>query len=178
MTVWHKFKIAGIGTVGVALMLAVVPSAICKPLPPQESESESADTAIQNTDYRSKSLGRLRKDFYSAEKDFYTLFNSINSSDEFDVDCKDEVPFGSRGKVHACKADFLRKYEAKVASKYDNRLSRIGEDSLPSTSEIDKKQELLRSEISAAVSGNPEMQKLYVILLKAKEDYEAKQRDP
>jgi hypothetical protein len=174
----HKNQVAGICASGAALMLAVFPAAMSQAKPAQESIADSADSATESTDHRKKSLRVLRSEYYSAEEDFYDLFNSINSTDEFDVVCQDEVPFGVRKKVHTCKAAFLLRYEDKLASKYSNRMSRIGEDSLPSTSQIDEKQEQLRNEISSAVNNNPEMQKLYVILVNAKKDYEARQQDP
>jgi hypothetical protein len=161
-----------------ALMLAVVPAATCQAISGQENAPATVDVAADNAGYRKISLNRLRKEFYSAEEKFYATFNSINSTDEFDVDCKDEVQFGRGGKVHACKASFLRKYESRLASKYSRRMSRIGDDALPSESEIDAKQEQLRKEISAAIDENPDMKKRYAELVQAKKDYEARQLDP
>ena len=159
-------------------MLVVVPAAMCQPMAAQESEPTSADTAKENTDYRRKSLSRLRREFNTAEEDFYALFNLVNSRDEFDVECRNEVPLGSRRKVHACKADFLWKYEAELASQYSNRADRFGSGSVPGDSQLDEKQEQLRNEISSALSAdNPELQKSFAILVRAKKDYEAKQKD-
>ena len=158
-------------------MLVVVPAAMCQPMAAQESEPESADTAKENTDYRRKSLSRLRREFNTAQEDFYALFNLVNSSDEFDVECRNEVPLGSRRKVHACKAEFLWKYEAELGSQYSNRVDGFGGSSVPSVAQLDKKQEQLRNEISSALSDNAELQKSFAILVRAKKDYEAKQND-
>lgn len=158
-------------------MLVVVPAAMCQPMAAQESEPASADTAKENTDYRRKSLSRLRREFNTAQEDFYALFNLVNSSDEFDVECRNEVPLGSRRKVHACKAEFLWKYEAELGSQYSNRVDGFGGSSVPSVAQLDKKQEQLRNEISSALSDNAELQKSFAILVRAKKDYEAKQND-
>jgi hypothetical protein len=177
MMVRRKIQVAGISATGAALMLAVVPVAMCRPMPAQETEPASADAAKENTDYRKKSLSRLRKEFNDAEEEFYALFNSVNTDDEFDVDCRNEVALGSRRKVHACKADFLWKYEAEMAEEYGRRIDGEGGGSLLRGSQLEKKQELLRSKISSAISENPELQRSFAILARAKKDVDAKQRD-
>jgi hypothetical protein len=172
-----KIQILAVCASGVALLLAVVPLAMSQDMDGQESEPASADFASGQSNNQEKSLDSLREEFYGAENDFYGLFNSINSSDDFDVDCRDEVPFGRKDKVHACKADFLRKYEAKLASFYSRRMSGVGAKSPPDADEVDAKQEQLRNEISAAISGNAEVQKSYARLVDAKRNYEARLQD-
>ena len=174
----HKNRLTGFIAAGLVLTFSIVPAAASQPMAGQENDAASASTATESTERQNKSLKELRKEYYSAEEKFYGRFNALNSSDDFDVDCKDEVPFGRGEKVHACKAAFLRKYEARLASKFSRRMSRIGEDALPSETEIDQKQEQLRKEISAAVDQNPDMQALYAELVRAKQDYVAKQQNP
>ena len=79
--------------------------------------------------------------------------------------------------MHACKADFLWKYEAELGSQYSNRVDGFGSGSVPSAAQLDEKQEQLRNEISSALSKSQELQKSFAILVRAKKDYEAKQKD-
>ena len=49
----------------------------------------------------------------SAETEVYGLFNELNSNDEFDVACTNEVFVGSHLPKRICIADYLRKEQAK-----------------------------------------------------------------
>lgn len=170
-------QIVGNVASGVALMLVIVSTGLCQAVSAQDTGSASADTVKENTDYRKKSLNVLRREFNEAEENFYDLFNEINSSDDFDVDCKNEVPLGGRRKVHACKADFLWRYEADQAAQYSNQISNMAGGSALNTSQVEKKQEQLRNEISSAITEYPELKESFAILVKAKKDYDAKQAD-
>jgi len=174
MMVQRKTKVIGIFASGVALMLA---AAMYQPVLAQESEPASADAVKEDTSYKRKSLSRLRQELYDAEEAFYAAFNSVNSDDEFDVECKNEAPLGSRRKEHACKADFLWKYEAEAATRYSSRIDGEGGGGLPSSAQLGKKQEQLRNMLSAAISDDPEVQRSFALLAKAKKNYEAKQQD-
>lgn len=161
----------GVCVTGVAFLIAAVPVAMSQASSAQESAPAPVDATAAE-----ESLDSLRQAFYNAENDFYGAFNAINSSDEFDVDCRDEVPFGRKDKVHACKAEFLREYEARLASYYSRRMSGVGAKSPPDGDEVDEKQALLREEISVAISTRPEVRAYYAALVKAKGDYEARMR--
>ena len=63
----------------------------------QEPETEPAADALAGDEVvvRGQSLGTIRAEIRRAEDAVFTRFNEINSDDEFDIDCRMEVPLGS-----------------------------------------------------------------------------------
>ena len=60
-----------------------------------------------------RTIFALRMEIESAETEVYGLFNELNSNDEFDVACTNEVFVGSHLPKRICIADYLRKEQAK-----------------------------------------------------------------
>jgi len=60
-----------------------------------------------------RTIFTLRMEIESAETEVYGLFNELNSNDEFDVACTNEVFVGSHLPKQICIADYLRKEQAK-----------------------------------------------------------------
>ncbi len=55
-----------------------------------------------------KSEAELRRDLWKSEKNFYSLYNSLNDDSEFDVRCTSEARTGSRIKAQVCRPVFLQ----------------------------------------------------------------------
>lgn len=137
--------------------------------------AQNAATEIKaDNSWKKKSVNKLQREYEAAERDFYDAFNAVNNDEEYDVECRNEASLGSRKKVHACKANFLWKYEATIASNQMDQLTGLGGDARPNASVVDEKQGLLRGKISAALNTSPEVQKSFVGLAQAKKNLEAK----
>jgi hypothetical protein len=65
----------------------------------------------------------LRLEIESAETEVYSLFNDLNSNDEFDVTCEEVVYTGSHLPVRTCMAAYLRREEARQTQNYIQSLS-------------------------------------------------------
>lgn len=157
--------------------LAFSLAAVGQTTPPQGNAAAPAEPEAEDFSYRKKSLGRLRREFESSQKDFYALYNSVNDDDDYDVKCKSERSLGSRRKVFACKATFLTRYEASVAQIENDAIRGGGGDAVMNNVAIDEKQQILRGKISEAISGYAEVQQGFADLVKAKSQYEAKQQE-
>ena len=142
---------------------------------PLLAQDEEAATPPQiDTSYRKKSLSRLQRDYSNAEKNFYALFNDINTDDEFDVLCKTERSLSSRRRVQTCKAGFLRRYESNVAAGQMDQLTGQRSDAAANPAGVDEKQAILRGKISAALTENAELERAFAQLANAKKQLEMK----
>ena len=59
-----------------------------------------------------KSEAALRQELWNAEDDFYSLYNTLNDDNLYDVRCVDEAPIGSRIKVQVCRPVFVAKAQS------------------------------------------------------------------
>lgn len=76
-----------------------------------QPESQTAAEPTQATEevvVRGRSLPLLRAQIEVAEEAVYARFNEINSRDEFDIHCRDEVFIGSRIPRRICEPNFSR----------------------------------------------------------------------
>jgi hypothetical protein len=80
------------------------------------AEVEASPPATDDTIVvQGQSLGLLRSEILRAEELVFARFNDINSDDEFDIDCRMEVPTGSRVPRRVCRANFWREVEIDIA---------------------------------------------------------------
>src|SRR5262245_54732094 len=70
-----------------------------------------------------KKLGELRVEAEKARERAWALFNGINSSNDFDVVCKDEIKNFSHAKQRICLPQFERRITAGAAKEYMSALS-------------------------------------------------------
>ena len=67
--------------------------------------------------YGQKSVVILRNELYRAEESFFELFNSLNSNDEFDVDCKKrQGSISQRQKEHRCMPKFAVEFATQASA--------------------------------------------------------------
>ncbi len=81
-----------------------------------ESDVESTSRPIEEISViGERTFFTLRLEIESAETEVYGLFNELNSNDDFDVKCVNEVFVGSHFSRRVCMADYLRKEQARNA---------------------------------------------------------------
>ena len=171
----HSIGVVGNCTAGIVLILALAPVGMCQTTPEQESEPGSSDTLEEIIVYGDKSIIQLRREFYRAEADFFAVFNSLNSNDEFDVRCEYVTFLGSRRKYRLCQPKFARKAEARATQEM------LTSGAMLYTSHVNRKElkemdELLWQEMSALILRNMELQKAFTDLSKAKQIYETERQ--
>jgi hypothetical protein len=67
---------------------------------------------------RGRQIGELRIAAQDAREHAYAIFNEINSTDDFDVLCKDERKYHSRATKRVCRARFESRISAEAAKEY------------------------------------------------------------
>jgi len=130
---------------------------------------DTSQTAFAQDD--EKSVGELRKEAETAEKDLYSLFNDINSDDDFDVRCKRQKTLGSRRKVQVCTPKFQRRIESTMSA---DQVTQGGRDLPPMPAQMQQKQDLMRQEISDLLATNEDFSAAFNKFAAAKRAYETK----
>ena len=148
------------------LMLAVVPVAMCQTTTAQESEPASSDTPEEIVVYGKRSLIHLRQELYTAEENFFVVFNSLNSDDEYDVNCNYVFRIRAHRRLRECTPKFAKEFEAELANKFFT----------PNLARLRKKEKLLVEEMVIQVSEHPELLEVFTELAKAKRDYDSKRQ--
>jgi hypothetical protein len=107
-----------------------------------------------------------------AEERLFATFNSLNSRDEFDIQCWLEAPTGSHIKYRVCAPRFTEDADAEAAQDF------IVNGIPPSATSLRAyKQRELRDEMSRLADENPELRRALlevVKLLEARRDLEAR----
>ena len=67
---------------------------------------------------RGRRLADLRFEVQQAREHAYAIFNEINSSDDFDVHCRDERKYHSRAERRVCRARFEDRISGQAAKEY------------------------------------------------------------
>ena len=163
---------------GIVLMLACASTALCQTTSAQESETASSDTPEEIIVYGKKNIVQLRLQFNRAEDSFFTVFNSLNSTDDFDVECDYVYYLGDRRRHHVCMPRFAKKYEAQRSSAIilaNNGFS----DNVGSANwvRVRQKNELMWKEMATLVLEHPELREEFTNLEKMKNAYEAERQE-
>lgn len=111
---------------------------------PEEEAAESIVVASQ------KSADELRRDFWRAERDFYSIYNTLNDDGRYDVRCTKEAPTGSVLKIQMCRPKFLDK------AFREGRI--INSEHLDPNSEIAGKIATFQQNLKTLVADNPDLQ--------------------
>jgi hypothetical protein len=134
------------------------------------SQTTSADAVTSESDktpeeiivYGETNVIILRNALYRAEENFFDLYNSLNSHDEFDVACKKhQKSISERRKVHSCRPRFALEYEAWVTQHSMKSSGFIGL-SIPTFANLEyqarvrAKEREMWAEIGEMVETNPE----------------------
>ncbi len=124
---------------------------ICQSNPDQEPEPAPPNDIEEIIVQGQRNMGRLRLDMNLAEDHVFGLFNSLNSDDEFDIECRREAPTGSHIKRRVCEARFVRELTAEAARRYVDEGIYV-----PNREKMMLKQKQLRAEMDVVVAEHPE----------------------
>ena len=156
------------------LLLAFASAGMCQTESVQESEPASLETLEEIIVYGNKSMHSLRQELYMAEENLFAVFNSLNSDDEYDINCDYEVRLASRKRQHVCMPNFAQKNEADAASAFMAELQRLasnsqgtGGASYPIRARARKMEYQMWKEMAAMVSEHPELREALIRLASA-----------
>ena len=155
-----------------ALLLAMASVGMCQAVSAQDVDPAAADEIEEIVVYGDKSLRLLRSDLYRAEEKAFSLFNSLNSDDDYDIHCYKEAQTGSHIKRRICKANFARKLEAEATSRWLRGLQSGGRSGQPygeAMVRTQRKEEILHEEMEALLLKNPDLLKAVIELSNAKQ---------
>ena len=136
----------------------------------QAQESAAATAQDEVTVVDEKPIRQLRRELDTAEKDFFSVFNKINSDNNFDTKCKRVAPLGSRKKEQVCTPKFIRLNEASRTSS-STVVDRWDIASPPGSRMAVKKTEM-REEINRLLADNESFMRVFQSYASAKRAYE------
>ena len=85
----------------------------------EDSSVSPADESIEEiTVYGERNINILRRQFNLAQERTFDVFNTLNSTDEFDIKCDYEQHLGSRRWVHVCTPKFNTRPQAHLGGTY------------------------------------------------------------
>ena len=106
MFLLHVIKTNVVITTRVVLLLVLPVSGVCQS---ESVQAEEPPETIEEVIVRgSKSLIELKHEMYRAEDVLFDFFNLLNTDDQFDVRCYDEVPTGSKIPQRVCRTNWFR----------------------------------------------------------------------
>jgi len=117
-----------------------------------------------------KPIRQLRREMDIAEKSFFSMFNKLNSDDDFDTKCRKQATLGSRKKVQVCMPKYLRVYEASLTSGASGSMR--WDTPFPTGSRMAAKRELMRKEIDRLLADNENFRKVFQDFAASKRAYE------
>ena len=115
-------------------------------------------------------IRQLRRELDTVEKDFFSIFNKINSDNSFDTKCKRVASLGSRKKEQVCTPKFIRLHEASLTSS-SSVVDRWDLPS-PSGSRMGMKKTQMREEINRLLTDNESFMQVFQSYASAKRAYE------
>lgn len=135
-----------------ALALLVLPAAglgqESSAVEPEASDSPDLPDMEEVIVYGRASLGFLRSEVFDAEDSYFSAFNDLNSTDEFDITCRREAPPGTRIARRVCRAKFVADLEYKSF--------REGVPFATFAPLVQQKEALLQSEMRELLAEHPE----------------------
>ncbi|MDH3440284.1 MAG: hypothetical protein OEM63_06010 [Gammaproteobacteria bacterium] len=162
-----------IGILALLLLYALV--TVGQSLAAEETETISSETIDEITVYGERSIIVLQKEFDLAQVRMFDLFNTLNSDDEFDIECDYEQRIGSRRWHHVCTPKFATRQAAHEGAVFLRRNKQTGEVQAVThhNRRMDKK---LWAEMAVLVNANPELRKAFEELTKAKNAIDAERQ--
>lgn len=141
--------------------------------PTEASPDPGIDEEIEEiTVYGERNINILRRQFNLAQERTFEIFNALNSTDEFDIECDYEQHLGSRRWHHVCTPKFGTRPQAHDGGTYF--VTYDGEDK-PSiqSPRIRRLNKALWEEMARLVNENPDLRKSFMELAERKNAYEA-----
>jgi len=104
-------------------MNAIGGPALAQTEPPARERSAAArQEQTEEVVVRGRRIGELRAEVEAARQAAYSIFNAVNSNDEFDVRCRRESRAGTNVPAQVCRARFEDDISAAAASEYMSTL--------------------------------------------------------
>lgn len=115
------------------------------------------------------SMYSLKMDVIKAEEHQFDIFNSLNSTDDFDITCKWYSPVGTRIKKWGCEAGYLKKAVAADSEDYIRHIQDLSGNNNPGSVqtilvsraqrdiELARKRRALNKEMIALAAEHPEL---------------------
>lgn len=173
---------------GNALVLSVALATLCQVVIAQDETVESSEDMEEIVVYGEKSQIVLRNELYRAQEDFFDVFNSLNSRDEFDIGCDFLTPLGERRRYHVCTPQFAVKAEADASARFMLSLQLASaqkeapdfdaarSSAFPYDAHARRKEKQMWSEMEMLLSEQPAMREALTKVVEAKDRYENERR--
>lgn len=149
----------------VASSVVLASSGLAQTSSMEEMGAEADKTPDEIIVYGETNVINLRNALYRAEESFFDLYNSLNSHDEFDVECKKrQISIQERRKAHRCAPSFALEYEAWVAANFIRNGMRNGFSGMASPAfanleyqaRVRVKEKMMWAEIKDLIEANPD----------------------
>ena len=152
---------------GAILMLALPQTGMSQVTPFNEISDDDIDVLDEIVVYGQLKLRLLRNRIYTAEENFYELFNSLNSGKEYDIRCSHRRIVGSHIKRRYCEANFVNDAHAEASF-----AGRLGQGGPPAWAVIRHKNRQLRKKMDVLVTEHLELQGALQDFAHAKLDFD------
>jgi hypothetical protein len=159
-----------------ALVLALPASALDQADSPSEDSELPPEEAIEEiVVYGERNIVLLRADVRIAADSFYELYNSLNSNDEYNIECRREFNIIRHRNERVCMTRFARKTQARDVQEMIS--SGFGwTENKPTYVRVKQKEELVRQEIARLLTENPELREVFSEYATAWRDLNAEMR--
>jgi hypothetical protein len=129
-----------------------------------------------------RSLHSLRAEIYRAEDIKFEIFNSLNSTDDFDITCKWRAPTGSIIRRRFCDAGYMRKARAEDARHFmdntaEGSITFLHRSDQQLTAEFAYKAEALNKEMIELAIKHPSLAKAMIHEYALEQLYDAERRE-
>lgn len=126
----------------------------------QDEDSQSSEPIDEITVYGEQSLIHLQNEVNFAQESMFEVFNTLNTNDSFEVECRYQTRLDTRRRYLACVPKFMRLPPARIGSGYS--YVRNGEDDpLAISPYATKMNRQFWAEMAKLIGENPELQKEY-----------------
>jgi len=122
-----------------------------------------------------RSLGSLIREAGDLTEDFYSRLNFVIDNDDFDIDCRNEFPTGSRISTRVCRMRFMDELQNRrsastlrtIGTNEDGQLTQFGTGDVIRT-EWNRKMQEFEDEVVNAVNADAELNQQVIRLIALK----------
>ncbi len=154
---------------GTLLLCTAVQAEPGQTSPDADVNQADSDEIEEITVYGARPLINLRWQMHTTEKNFYAVFNTLNSNDDFDVECGYETRTGSRLTEYSCSARFVRDYRSQLSKQRQSGSVATPEKRI----NIPEKEREMREELASLIEKYPDLLTAFTDALDAKQVYRA-----
>jgi hypothetical protein len=134
-----------------ALLILLAAAAAFRPAAGQVAEVLSAEAPEEIIVY-GKSLADARIRLHRAEERVFSLFNSLNSDDEYDIHCDYQTPIGTLIRQRFCAPNFVA-----TATSAEAFALMMGRPAVPAVTVVRQKSRLLIEEMRTLAAQHPQL---------------------